>query len=155
MFEKQKLAARADDAGESADGVGDAGDGAQVERADDGVHAGVGERDFFSGKIEKFDVELGQSAPFFGALEHSGIGFERLQFFDFGGIVKREADARAYADFEDRPLRVRNHLPADFEDGIGIAEGRDDVGIDAVAIKGHAGLGLLRKYRASEESHKP
>jgi len=141
MFEKQKLAARADDAGESADGVGDAGDGAQVERADDGVHAGVGERDFFSGKIEKFDVELGQSAPFFGALEHSGIGFERLQFFDFGGIVKREADARAYADFEDRPLRVRNHLPADFEDGIGIAEGRDDVGIDAVAIKGHAGLG--------------
>jgi hypothetical protein len=31
---------------------------------------------------------------------------------------------------------VRNDWPADFEDGLGIAEGgRDHVGIDAVAIK--------------------
>jgi hypothetical protein len=110
---------------------------------------------FSPGRSRNSTSSLVSLRCFSGALEHSGIGFERVQFFDFGGIVKREVDARAYADFKDRPLRVRNDWPADFEDGLGIAEGRDDVGIDAVAIKGHAGLGLLRKYRAAKNRSNP
>ena len=61
MFEKQKLAARTEDVSESANSVSHAGDGAEREGADGGVHAGVGQRGFFSRETEKFQIKLGSA----------------------------------------------------------------------------------------------
>src|SRR5690349_13063731 len=137
MFEKYELAAGTEDTGESANSVSHAWDGAEREGADNGVHAGVGQWDFFSGEIEKFQIKLGLATLTLGAREHAGIGFERVKFCDFGGIVEGEVHAGPHADFEDASLREGDDLLANLLDWRRIANGDNDVGIDAVSVEGH------------------
>jgi hypothetical protein len=112
---------------------------AQGERADNGVNAGRRQSNLFAGQIKKFHIQ--RSSPLaIGAFPHSRIGLESEELADFCCIVVRKIHPRAYPDFQNHSVRLRNQQRTNLLYRLRVAKDGNDMGIDAVPIERHAWL---------------
>jgi len=92
VFEKQELASRPQDAGNSPNGVRHSGNCAQREGANDGVNTGAWQRDLLSRQVKEFNVHLRLATLVLGQRHHPRIGFERIDFAHICRVVVSEVD---------------------------------------------------------------
>src|SRR5260370_20466889 len=137
MLEEDKLPTGLQDSFNTANSFRNARDRAQRKRADHSIDCAVVQRDAFSWKVQKFDIDLRLVSLGFCQTNHSWIGFKRVNFVYSCGIVVGEVHSRTDADFENCPFSQGDHPLANIADGLWFAQIFHDMWVDVVPVERH------------------
>jgi hypothetical protein len=92
VLEKQQRAPLLEDACEAVEGLTHRRNGAERERAHNGVDTRVAERDTFAGQGQELNLQT-RAALSLGQASHAWIRLERVQPLDLGYVVVRKVDS--------------------------------------------------------------
>src|SRR5260370_38996194 len=98
MFEEDEFAAGFQDPSNAANSFSNVGNCAQRKSANHSIDRVVVQRDAFSRKVQKFDIELGLASLRICQTNHSSIGVERVDLVYSCGIVVGRTKSSASVD---------------------------------------------------------